>query len=379
MKFILCLALSPVVSWSPAVAAPAPLIAQQAQQEQATLPSDDVLSAAWERQSDEDKREITEWFRAESDYMDTTQNKLIKYLLQGLEVDRGTLPEHRPLEPYDPEVHAPKQPIPRVWLKPESAAAQKAKKTFAPDRDPMQRTYAYNWATGDIERLLDERDPEALFENALLGIPPKTDLAEALLIKRLDDGSLRNVHLAFAHPYTDRNGSVFPGMTLYDAWGSGSEMEMPDVDVLGVVHDLLDEWKKWVAPVPGGAQKKLYDEVGKFWLDAYQHRSLREALAANYLRGKAVPNDAYASMTLAFNAKWEEFSSDPEKVIEELPEPGEPKKWEKYTKDLTSDVAKKKKFRDAGQVRLDYIEYERYLVKAKLVWVMTQYGALKSE
>ena len=84
MKFILCLALSPVVSWSPAVAAPAPLIAQQDQQEQATLHSDDVLRAAWERKSDEDKREITEWFRAESDYMDTTQNKLIKYLLQGL-------------------------------------------------------------------------------------------------------------------------------------------------------------------------------------------------------------------------------------------------------------------------------------------------------
>lgn len=383
MKTFLCLALAaPLCAFAlpaaPAVATgSAPLLAGQ-DNGQATgeLPSDEDLRKAWDALSAEDKGEIAEWFRAESDYLKSTQNALIKYLLTTEERDRGTWPEFEPLPPYDPEVHAPKQPIARKWLAADSTKAQKAREQFAPDIDPLKKAYIYNWATGEINRVADERDPELIFENALMGLPPKTDYAEALLMRLLDDGEKRALHAAFAHPYTDRTGNVFPGVTLYDAWGSGSQMEMPDVDVLGIVHELLDEWKKWTAPVPDTQHKKLYGEVGDLWTEAYQHRSLREAFATSFLRGKALPANSYASMTLAFNAKWEEHSSDPHKLLDELPEP---KKWEKYTKDLTGDIAKssKKKYRDAGQVRLDYLEYERYKVKATLVWVMTQYGALK--
>ena len=44
----------------------------------------------------------------------------------------------------------------------------------------------------------------------------------------------RSALAAFGPAYTDRNGNVYPGVTLYDAWASGPEIEMPDVDVLGV-------------------------------------------------------------------------------------------------------------------------------------------------
>lgn len=337
------------------------------------LPSDAQIRASWDALEPADQAEISAWFTAECDYMRSTQNALIKYLLSSVDIDRGTLAEHQPLEPYDPEVHAPKQPIPRKWLEPDSPKAKKARETFAPDVDPAMPAYLYNWGTGEIERVADEDDPERIFTNGLLGLPPKTDYAEALLMQRLDDGELRATHLAFAHPYTDRSGNAFPGVTLYDAWGSGAKMEMPDVDVLGLVHDLLDEWKKWKAPVPGSQHEKLYKEVGDLWLEAYAHRSLREAFAHHYIRGLGVPADAYSSMALAFNSKWEELSSDPAELIDDLPDPDE---VEDYSKDLTRDVAKKKKWRDSGQVRLDYLEYERYQVKARLVWVMQEYGAL---
>ena len=337
------------------------------------LPSDAQIRASWDALEPADQAEIAAWFSAECDYMRSTQNALIKFLLSTVDVDRGTLPEHAPLEPYDPEVHAPKQPIPRKWLDPDSAKAKQARETFAPDVDPAMPAYRYNWGTGQVERVADEDDPERIFTNGLLGLPPKTDYAEALLMQRLDDGELRATHLAFAHPYTDRSGNAFPGVTLYDAWGSGAQMEMPDVDVLGIVHDLLDEWKKWKAPVPGSQHDKLYKEVGDLWLEAYGHRSLREAFAHHYVRGLGVPANAYAPMALAFNAKWEELSSDPAELVDDLPDPED---VEDYTKDLTRDVARKKKWRSAGQVRLDYLEYERYQVKARLVWVMQQYGAL---
>ena len=82
----------------------------------------------------------------------------------------------------------------------------------------------------------------------------------------MDDGSMKSVMTAFSHAYADRQGNAFPGITLYDAWSSGAEMEMPDVECLGIVHDLLDDWKTWKAPVR--KQESLYDAIGELFVKA---------------------------------------------------------------------------------------------------------------
>lgn len=338
-------------------------------------PSDARVQKAWSYLANDEKSEVTEWFRAEVSYMDLVQNQLIAFVEKTGDRDRGAWPEAASEAPFfDPETHSPAQPIPRKRLDFDDPKAVAGRATFAPNRDPMQRAWIYDWTTGELRITRDERDPELLFANGLLGLPPKSDLAEALLLRLLDDGSQRKTLTAFSHAYTDRTGAVFPGITLFDAWGSGAEMEMPDVDVLGIVHTLLDEWKKWKAPIPGGQQKKIYTKVGDLFVPAYQHRRLREALAANYLRGKAVPNDTFGPNILGFNALWEEANSDPAALIKELPKP---KKWEKFLKSLTKKVAKKKKFREKGQARVDWFENERFRVRAKLVWVLKEFGAFE--
>jgi len=336
------------------------------------LPTDARILEAWSYLTPDEKGEVTEWFRAEVSYLDTTQNKLIAYLEEGSDRDRGEWPAAEPAPLFDPETHAPAQPIPRKRLSYDDSKAAAARAKFAPQRDPMQRAWIYDWATGELRITKDERDPEMLFNNGLLGIPPLADLAEALLLQRLDDGAERPTLAAFAHAYTDRGGTAFPGVTLFDAWGSGAEMEMPDIDVLGVIHTVLDDWKSFKAPIPGGKQKKAYAKVGDLFLLAFHHRRLREALAANYLRGKAIPADTYAPNILALNALWEDASGDPDKLVKDLPKA---KGWDKYMKSLSKKIAKKKAFREAGQNRVDWFEGERYQVKAKLVWVLQEFGA----
>ncbi|MDF1797954.1 MAG: hypothetical protein P1V81_02165 [Planctomycetota bacterium] len=338
------------------------------------LPADERIREAWSYLRPDEQAEVTEWFRAEVGYLETYQGKLIQYLLDTSEVDRGLFPEPQPLPFYDPAEHAPAQPIKRKRLDASSSKAEKEYERLVGrfDADPLRRAWRYDWASGAILRIGDERDPELLFENAMLGLPPLIDLAEAMLQQRLDDGSQRQALAAFGHAYTDRNGNLFPNITLYDAWCSGQEIEMPDVDVLGIVHDLWDEWKKWKAPIPTSQHKKLYAQVGDVLVDAKHHRQLREALAASYLRGKAVPSDLYKPNNLAFNGLWDEFGSDPAALLEDLPKADD---WEDYLKDLTSRIARKKPFREAGQVRLDYLEADRWRTKNTLVWVLTEFGA----
>ena len=105
-------------------------------------------------------------------------------------------------------------------------------------------------------------DPERLAFNASRGLSPYTDLVEALVEQRLDAGEVRDEARAFAHAYADRSGHAYREITLYDAWSSGTEIEMPDVECLGMLHDLEDDWHSFVAPVPGRKQRPLYDRLG---------------------------------------------------------------------------------------------------------------------
>ena len=137
------------------------------------------------------------------------------------------------------------------------------------------RAWAYDWGSGTILRRARGDTPERAFELALRGLPPETDLVQALVERALDDGSLRSTHAAFGRAYTDRTGLVYPGITLYDAWKSGAEIEMPDVDCLGIVNTVLDDWTTWTSIVPGNRQAALYARIAELFQPA--HRPARAA------------------------------------------------------------------------------------------------------
>jgi hypothetical protein len=137
--------------------------------------------------------------------------------------------------------------------------------------------------------------------------------------RALDRGAERKTLAAFAHAYTDRAGNVYPGLTLYDAWASGKELEMPDVDVLGLVHDLLDEWHRWRAPIPEPQHDEIYRVVGELYRRAHAYRVLRTALAWTYLSGSAPLPDGWVGHRLRLHGLWETAESSPRGLAERLP------------------------------------------------------------
>ncbi|MFT6362607.1 MAG: hypothetical protein ACJAZ8_001015 [Planctomycetota bacterium] len=346
-------------------------IAQEQPQEQP--PSDYQILLAWSYLLPNEKTEVSQWFTAETGYFQSAQNRLIDYMLSGESRDRGTWPIAAPLTWFDPETHSPSQPIKRKLLdatSPKAKSVREAMKGKMPS-DPLVRAWDYDWTTGGIIKVGEEEDPELIFANGMMGLPPRTDLAEALLLRRLDDGSQRATLTAFHHYYTDRSGNAYPGVTLYDAWCSGRTLEMPDVDNLGIYHELFDDWKTYKAPVPESKHKKLYGKIGDAFLEAKSHRQLLEAVTANYIRGNAIPTNVYTPHSLALNALWQECEGDPELFAKDLPDADD---TEKYLKGLVKKV-KKKKFRELGQDRVAWFEAERWQVKAKLIWVMEQFNA----
>src|SRR5690606_37332929 len=108
----------------------------------------------------------------------------------------------------------------------------------------------------------------------------------------------------FAHAYTDREGNVFP-LSLYDAWSSGLEIEMPDVDALGIAHEVLGETTRWKAPIPAAQHDELYALISERFQAARPYRGLREALAACWLAAEPVLWDGFGETAPELHALWQ--------------------------------------------------------------------------
>jgi hypothetical protein len=243
--------------------------------------TDAELLEAWSGLGHDDRTEIVEWLGAELRATRTLQLDLVRFLVDASDVDKGLWPRAEPPPMYDPVEHAPGQVISRRPLPLDGDVALRERARLLADvpERRLDPAWSYDWSSGQVVSLKEDRDPDRLFRNALRGFPPDLDYAEALLERALDDGSQRAVLAAFAHAYTDRNGRVYPGLTLYDAWASGELIEMPDVDTLGIVHDVLGDEKTWVAPVPPSQHDELYGKLGELFVEAHRHRGLRTALA----------------------------------------------------------------------------------------------------
>lgn len=312
-------------------------------------PTDAELRAAWNRMDAEQRADWVEWFRAEAEWLGTFQARLVAYVIESEPRDPGTWPEESPAPTYDPKVHAPAQPIARRPMPPGAAADRARDRWFAaiPQRR-LKSAWRYDYPLGELRRARAEDEPTRVFENAIAGFPPGLDLAEALVERALDDGSQRATLTAFAHAYSDRTGKVVPGVTLYDVWCSGREMEMPDVECLGVLHDLKDDWKSYRAPVPERKQKALYDEIGALFVPAHRHRGLRCALARTYLSGEPVLRDGYQESLDRLHSLWDRADSTPSKLAEDVPASDD---WQAFLEGLAEQCREDAALRKQGEVR----------------------------
>ncbi len=341
-----------------------------------TEPDDDRVRKAWEFLLPAEQDEACQWFAAEASALNTYQNRLIQSVKAIVDRDPGTFPEADEEVFFDPQEHSPGQVIRRKWVDSDDAGWKRVHKRFfkaVPERR-LQRAWRYEYGARRVVRVADDLAPEHIAANALQGFAPDLDFAEALVESLLDDGAQRLALGALEHTYTDRKGRAYRGITLYDGWASGTEMEMPDVDTLGVVHTVLDDWDRWVAPVAASKHDTLYEAVGAIFVDAHRHRALRSALARVYAIGEPVLRDAYGPHRDRFHALWFEHEEDPRKLAQALPSSAG---WQDFLGETTLRVEKDAALIGAARERRTILEEDARRVRALWVHVLTELGAFE--
>lgn len=287
--------------------------------------SDEEIRRAWRKLEEPEQKEALEWFEFEVRSSDHIHAQLLRFALALDETPRDEIPEVGEMRFFDPEVHAPAQPIARKWLSPTSSKVRREQERLLGHRTPRRLRAIYHYDAGrqDIVRTGDPADRDRVFENILMGFPPDIDLAEARVEALLDDGSFMSSYVAFGHAYTDRAGKIYPGITLYDAHDSSEVIEMPDVDTLGILHTIRDDWQSFKAPVPERQHKRLYGMIGEAFVPLRQHRHIHRALARTYLHGEPVLEGGFEVQYDMLHTLWETHRSDPAELAKVLPEPGD--------------------------------------------------------
>jgi hypothetical protein len=320
------------------------------------------------------QREFIGWFGDEARYLQTFQSSLMRFVIESEPTDPGLWPELEPATWFDPKVHADKQPIARHALARDDSVVLAARAQILGNVEPrrLRSSWIYDYVSREPRRLPDESDPLRVFDNALCGMPPDWDYVEALVERALDDGSQQRIFAAFAHAYTDRSGGVYPGITLYDAYASRTEIEMPDVDTLGIVHDVLNDWDTWKSIVPPDQFDSLYAKIGELFVRAHHHRSLRENLARAYLCGSTELRDGYQHNLERFHALWEEARSTPSDLAARLPSS---EKWGEFLQELGTRLDSDETAFLKGVRRHFALDDDSRQVRALLLRLFDQYRA----
>jgi hypothetical protein len=336
------------------------------------------LEDAWKYLRGSERRELTEYFTAQTRALESRQRALVARAGKLADRDSSLWPVERELAYYDPQTHAPRQPIKRKRLAPDDQRVISAQNELAPPLPgALHAAWRYDWGARGLVRsaapALTEDDAERVFANACLGLPPDADLAIALVERALDDGAQAAAQAAFAHAYTDRDGGVYP-FTLYAAWGSGRDIEMPDVDTLGLYHELFGDSKRFVAPVPNKLHKELYDAtLFPRFAAARVHRAPREGLAQTWLRAEPTLSQGYDAAVIRFHALWHYMNEQPPALGKTLSENTD---WDRYFTAWTASLAKNQVLYERGHERQLALYADEQALRGLMSSCMRELGLL---
>ena len=353
---------------------------QEEEERRDGLPSDRILRRYYRRQKKAQRRDLVEWLRLELRSSGSFQNRVLATLLKREPGSPDMWPALDGLRHYDPEIHTPnlKKKVRRRRLSAKSSKGKKATKAFLPEpaEGDFDSIWTYHWGDRVVYRNGERVEPDRIFENALKGHPPDVDLLHALALKNLDDGREEKILAAFSHAYADRDGNVFPHVSIYDAWSSGKTLEMPDIDVLGIVHDVLNDWKTWTAPIAPRDHGEVYGKIGELFKRARRYRALREVLAKCLVTGKPVLGGGYDSSLEVLHVFWDEHGSDPYRLAESLPDGTT---WREFLVAWQGRFGREPELQARGRKRRQVLEADARRVRSTLVWVMREYGALPKD
>lgn len=337
--------------------------------------SDESLRKIWSALPKEDQKEISAWYRAECDRRRTLARQLERHVFHSLKEARGKWGILEPASVYNGAKHAPAQPIMRTMLAPQDPKVLAERKRMGLTQVNPAPAWVYDWGTGMVQQSEQPFAPDHLFELALAGRAPEQDLAIALIEQALDLGTLRPIHKAFGHTYASRTGTAYSGISLYDAWGSGVKIEMPDVECLGILHDVEDDWRSFSAPVPGGQQARLYKRIGKMFHSIRRERGLAQALASSYFNADPRLDPTYSSATDRLQLFWTKHDSALDVSRAALPASSD---WDAWWESLALLQTDEDLLERAAQRRMS-LRTEGVRLRGIMVWVLREWGALKDK
>lgn len=336
---------------------------------QAEAPTDRDLERLWESLDEGQRAEALEWFRFEVTELDTLQMRLVRGLLEDEPQGAADWPAPRAVTWFDEARFGGKRAKKRKLLSEKSSKLRGARRKFRPEPEGPQLdpAFVYDWGRGAVVCASDPEDGERVFRNALLGVPPGLDLAQALCLRRLDGGEQREALAAFGHAYVDRRGGVFPGITLFEVWRSGETFEVPDTDALGLVRALVPGHASYSAPLSSVEQRELYRAIEERFRPAYGYRDLRVALAVVLLQGEGALPPGFEASRPSLHALWAWSEEDALALARSLPDGAG---WWEFMEALPERVAADEAGLQRGRERWGQLLADGQRVRALMAHVL---------
>ncbi len=248
-------------------------------------------------------------------------------------------PKLRPRTFHDPKVFAPVAP-PRTVVEPGAPQWATVRSDFPavrPLRD-FTPTIVYDWANGGPARALQAPTPTQRFANFVAGYHPDADAAIAATLLQLDRDADQHVLAHWCEQlYADRDGRVFAGITLYEAWYSRRTVEVPDVDAIAFARTVLIT-ESFVSPIPDGARRdRLYHEIHEAFARHRTYRTLCEAAAAAFVTASPALDPTYLALVDRMHLLWAECDYDVQRLAARLTAQDRSELLEQLDRRLTED------------------------------------------
>lgn len=217
---------------------------------------------------------------------------------------------------------------PLQYLPPKQFAPPAPARVLVPGTDPRHRPVAaafppppylddlvcgvvFDWNTGKAALAPHQPTDDERFANLARGYLPGSDQAVAQILQALvGDPALHPSTPFFEHLYADRDGHVFAGVRLYDAWYSGKLVEVPDVEAIAFARKLLHT-EAFASPIPADRRReRLYKQIQDHALQERKFRTLRQAAAAAFVTAAPKIDPVYQPLVDRFHYLWPSLDYD---------------------------------------------------------------------
>ncbi len=192
---------------------------------------------------------------------------------------------------------------------------------FLPD---LNAAVVFDWRQGKAAKVGRELTDTQRFANYVHGYAPGADHAIARILQILDnDPRQRLLGDYFSHLYCDRDGHVFAGVSLFAAWSSGQQIEMPDTDGIAFARRVLQN-RSYTAPLPADRRRdQLYEQIRTAFAEHREYVSLRQCLAATYVCADPKVEATYQPLIRRGHFLWRQCERNPEALAKRLAEAGD--------------------------------------------------------